>query len=170
MSHGTETRASDRLRAMLPFDAHRSGITTGEGSAFLVLETEAHAGPGAPTCWPGCGATARCRTAIVTGLEGNTGHTGASAGAMNILAGIRATPEGRLPNVAGTTELDPEVRFDMVLHEPRRVDVEVLQVNAFGFGGQDASVVVARPWAAGSPAAASAPPGRGRLRPGAGCG
>jgi len=81
---------------------------------------------------------------VVTGLKGHTGHTGASAGAMNILAGIRAMHEGRLPNVAGTTELDPEVRFDVVLHEPRSIDLEVLQVNAFGFGGQDASVVVTR--------------------------
>ena len=81
---------------------------------------------------------------LVTGLKGNTGHTGASAGAMNVMAGIWAMRHGRLPNVAGTTDLDPEVRFDVVLGEPRPVDLDVLQVNAFGFGGQDASLVVTR--------------------------
>ena len=52
--------------------------------------------------------------------------------------------DGRFPHVAGTTNLDPAVRFDVVLHEPRTVDIDVLQVNAFGFGGQNASVVLTR--------------------------
>jgi 3-oxoacyl-(acyl-carrier-protein) synthase len=41
--------------------------------------------------------------------------------------------------------LDEEIRFDVALHEPRSVDVGVLQVNSFGFGGQNASVIVQRP-------------------------
>lgn len=80
----------------------------------------------------------------VTGLKGNTGHTGASAGAMNVLAGVWAMHHGRVPAVAGTRELDPEVDFDVVVGEPRSLDVGVLQVNAFGFGGQNASIVVTR--------------------------
>jgi 3-oxoacyl-[acyl-carrier-protein] synthase II len=208
-SYGMQTPSVDPRRAMLPFDANRSGIVSGEGAAFLVLESEAHARargaevlgwlrgygsladgfhPSSPEPsgrWearamelaqaeagvaPGDvdvvvahatgtpkGDTAEIRALntlfvdgagredlVVTGLKGNTGHTGASAGAMNVMAGLRAMRDGRLPNVAGTTDLDPEVRFDVVLGEPRRVDLEVLQVNAFGFGGQDASVVVTR--------------------------
>jgi 3-oxoacyl-[acyl-carrier-protein] synthase II len=81
---------------------------------------------------------------VVTGLKGHTGHTGASSGAMNIMAGLRAMAQGRLVNIAGTTELDPEIRFDVALHEPRAVDIDVLQVNSFGFGGQNASVIVSR--------------------------
>ena len=80
----------------------------------------------------------------MTSLKGHTGHTGASAGAMGVMAGVWAMHHGRFPNVGGTTELDREVRFDVVLHEPRTLDVDVLQVNAFGFGGQDASVVLSR--------------------------
>jgi 3-oxoacyl-[acyl-carrier-protein] synthase II len=81
---------------------------------------------------------------VVTGLKGHTGHTGASSGGMNLVAGIRAMHGGRITNVGGTTVLDPEIRFDVALHEPRSVDLDVLQVNAFGFGGQDASVIVQR--------------------------
>ena len=81
---------------------------------------------------------------VVTGLKGNTGHTGASAGAMNVLAGIWAMHHGRLPAVGGTTEVDPEVEFDVVVGEPRSVDLGTLQVNAFGFGGQNASLVLTR--------------------------
>lgn len=81
---------------------------------------------------------------VVTGLKGHTGHTGASSGGMNLLAGVRAMHGGRLVNVAGTTVLDPEIRFDVALHEPRSIDLGVLQVNSFGFGGQNASVIVQR--------------------------
>lgn len=81
---------------------------------------------------------------LVTGLKGHTGHTGASSGAMNIMAGLRAMRDGRLVNIAGTTVPDPEIEFDVALLEPRSVDLDVLQVNSFGFGGQNASVVVSR--------------------------
>ena len=80
----------------------------------------------------------------VTSLKGTIGHTGASAGAMGLLAGITAMHEGKLAPTMGTTELDPEIDFDVVLGEAADVCVEVLQVNAFGFGGQDASLVVSR--------------------------
>jgi 3-oxoacyl-[acyl-carrier-protein] synthase II len=82
---------------------------------------------------------------VVTGLKGHTGHTGASSGGMNLIAGVRAMHGGRITNVAGTTVLDPEIEFDVALHEPRSVDTRVLQVNSFGFGGQNASVIVQRP-------------------------
>ncbi len=81
---------------------------------------------------------------VVTGLKGHTAHTGAASGAMNIMAGLRAFESGLLANVAGTTTLDPEVTFDVALHEPRAVDADLIQVNSFGFGGQNASVIIGR--------------------------
>jgi len=82
---------------------------------------------------------------LVTALKGHTGHTGASAGAMGVMAVIHAMHHGRLAFANGAADrVDPLVRFDFVTEEPRAVDVAVAQVNAFGFGGQDASVVVSR--------------------------
>jgi 3-oxoacyl-[acyl-carrier-protein] synthase II len=80
----------------------------------------------------------------VTSLKGTIGHTGASAGAMGLLAGITAMRHGQLPPTMGTTTPDPEIDFAVVLHAAADVEVQVLQVNAFGFGGQDASLVVTK--------------------------
>ncbi len=81
---------------------------------------------------------------VVTGIKGHTGHTGAASGAMSVMAAIRAMESGWLPNIAGTRDLDPEIEFDAVIGEPRSVEVAVAQVNSFGFGGQNASVVIGR--------------------------
>ncbi|MFV0524304.1 MAG: beta-ketoacyl-[acyl-carrier-protein] synthase family protein [Acidimicrobiales bacterium] len=208
-SYGMSSGALDPARAMLPFAADRAGIVSGEGSAFFVLETAAHAAarhapvlgwltgygsladgyhPSSPEPsgrWEsrvmtqaqdsaGLGpdavdavvahatgtpkgdeaeiralnrvfADAGHDRVVVTGLKGHTGHTGASSGGMNVIAALHTLNGGALPNVAGTTELDPEIRFDVALHRPRPTRAEVVQVNAFGFGGQNASVVVEAP-------------------------
>ncbi len=84
------------------------------------------------------------RALRVTSLKGTIGHTGASAGAMGLVAGITAMHQGKLAATMGTTTPDPEIDFDVVLHEAADVRVQALQVNAFGFGGQDASLVVTK--------------------------
>jgi len=79
----------------------------------------------------------------VTGIKGHTAHTGAASGAMSVMAGLRAIESGRLVNIAGTSKLDPEIEFDAVIGEPQAVAVERFQVNSFGFGGHNGSVVLA---------------------------
>lgn len=208
-AYGMQTPSVDPLRAMLPFDAERSGIVGGEGSAFFVLETAEHAerrgakvhawlcgygsladayhpsspepegrweeramrlaqdsagvGPGdvdalvAHATGTPKGDEAEIRAInrvfadespspelVVTALKGHTGHTGAASGAMNVIAGIWAMHDGQLCGVAGTRKLDPEIRFDVALGKPRAIDLGLLQVNSFGFGGQNASVVLRR--------------------------
>lgn len=81
---------------------------------------------------------------VVTGIKGHTGHTGAASGAMSVMSGIRALETGRLPSIAGTTVADPEIEFDVAIGAQRRLEVNTFQVNSFGFGGQNASVVVSR--------------------------
>ncbi len=79
---------------------------------------------------------------LVTSIKGHTGHTGAASGAMGMLAAIKAMREGHLPPTLATTRIDPEVGFDLVVNDVRDVHLGVTQVNAFGFGGQNASVVL----------------------------
>ena len=63
---------------------------------------------------------------------------------MSIIAGIRAMETGHLAAIAGTDVVDPEANFDVAVHRPRKMDVGMFQVNSFGFGGQNASVIISR--------------------------
>jgi 3-oxoacyl-[acyl-carrier-protein] synthase II len=81
----------------------------------------------------------------VTSIKGHTGHPGASAGAMSLAAAILMLERQEVVGIAGTTEVDPAIDLDLVVGPPRRpVRLDAVQVNAFGFGGQDASVVIGR--------------------------
>jgi 3-oxoacyl-[acyl-carrier-protein] synthase II len=82
--------------------------------------------------------------AIVTSIKGHLGHSMASAGAMSAIAGIFGMHEGRIPPTIGTQRLDPEAHFDLVTAQPRVQSYSVFQVNAFGFGGQNASLILSR--------------------------
>lgn len=80
----------------------------------------------------------------VTSIKGNVGHTGGAAGVMNVMAGLHALRVQALPPTASTTDLDPTVRFNVPLVGPAPMERDAIQVNAFGFAGQDASLVIGR--------------------------
>jgi 3-oxoacyl-[acyl-carrier-protein] synthase II len=82
------------------------------------------------------------RQAIVTSIKGHLGHSMASAGAMSAIAGIEGMHEGWIPPTIGTQHVDGQTRFDLVTARPRAYSYSVFQVNAFGFGGQNASLIL----------------------------
>ncbi len=82
--------------------------------------------------------------AIVTSIKGHLGHSMASAGVMCAIAGIKGMHEGWIPPTLGTQRVDSKTRFDLVLREPRAESYSAFQVNAFGFGGQNASLILSR--------------------------
>ena len=84
------------------------------------------------------------RAAIVTSIKGHLGHSMASAGAMCAIAGISGMHEGRIPPTMGTQRIDPAARFDLVTAHARAYSYDAFQVNAFGLGGQNASLVISR--------------------------
>lgn len=81
----------------------------------------------------------------VTSIKGNVGHPGGAAGALSVVAALSAVQKGVLPHTAGTSTVDPEAEFEVVTKAPAAVRSGHLQVNAFGFGGQNASVVLGAP-------------------------
>jgi 3-oxoacyl-[acyl-carrier-protein] synthase II len=86
----------------------------------------------------------RSRRLPVASVKGHLGHSGASSGGMALITGLLGMREDRFVFTANTDEPDPEAKFDIVISGPRNMTVETLQINAFGFGGQNASIVVTR--------------------------
>lgn len=86
----------------------------------------------------------RGKDMLVTSLKGHFGHPGGSAGSLNLAAALVGMQRGEVLQTASTTTPDPEIEFTLVLGEPRKTDVSTVQLNAFGFGGQNASLIVTR--------------------------
>lgn len=80
----------------------------------------------------------------VTSVKGHFGHAAAASGGMSLIAGLKDLSRNSFIHTANTTEPDPEARFDVVLGQPRELAATAFQVNAFGFGGQNASLVITR--------------------------
>jgi len=80
----------------------------------------------------------------VTSIKGHFGHAAAASGGLSLIAALMAMGEDCVIHTANTTRPDPEIEFDLVLGEPRAMNVAVFAVNAFGFGGQNASLIVSR--------------------------
>ncbi len=80
--------------------------------------------------------------------KGNFGHPHGPAGALGLLVGLYSMAQSALMPTAGTDDerdLMPEVRdLHAVIKEPAAGRIDALQVNAFGFGGQNSSLVVTR--------------------------
>ena len=81
---------------------------------------------------------------VVTSIKGHSGHSMAADGAMSLVAGIAGMREERIPPTIGTSRLDPSVRFDLVRGHAREGAYDAFSTNAFGLGGQNASLVVSR--------------------------
>jgi 3-oxoacyl-[acyl-carrier-protein] synthase II len=107
--------------------AHATGTVVGDAAEALAID-----------------AVYAERAAIVTSIKGHLGHSMASAGAMCAIAGVAGMHDGAIPATLGTRAVDPETRFDLVLSAPRACAYSAFQVNAFGFGGQNASLVISR--------------------------
>jgi 3-oxoacyl-[acyl-carrier-protein] synthase II len=84
----------------------------------------------------------RGRTLSAMSIKGTVGHTGAASGGMGVAVAVNAMQQGVFPPTMGTQNLDPEIEFNVVLQESIELRPRAVQLNAFGFGGQDASLVV----------------------------
>lgn len=78
----------------------------------------------------------------VTSTKGVTGHSLGAAGAIEAAFSVLAVQHGRIPPTANLDSQDPEIELDIVAKAPRDGRVDVVLSNSFGFGGQNAVLVV----------------------------
>ncbi len=72
------------------------------------------------------------------------GHLLGAAGAISTVIAILAIRDNIVPPTTNLEYPDPECDLDYVPNQARRVRVDTAIANAFGFGGQNATIVVRR--------------------------
>jgi 3-oxoacyl-[acyl-carrier-protein] synthase II len=81
----------------------------------------------------------------ITAIKSAIGHTLGAAGAISAVAAVEAILEGRVPPTLNLHEPDEAVAdLDCTPLTARRREVRVAVVNAFGFGGQNSTLVLRR--------------------------
>lgn len=77
-----------------------------------------------------------------SGVKGWLGHTLGAAGAVEAVVSLLALEKGCIPGTAGLTEADPECACRIVAEPRFGVPLRHVLSNAFGFGGNNASVLL----------------------------
>lgn len=80
----------------------------------------------------------------VSSIKSMIGHTLGAAGAISIAANVCAIRDGVVPPTINLNKPDPQCDLDYVPNAARRIPVRVAMSNAFGFGGQNGSLIVRR--------------------------
>ena len=81
----------------------------------------------------------------VSSIKGAVGHLMAASGALELAASLLAFERDLLPGTAHHRERDPACNVDVIGEQPRVARVDAVLSNSFGFGGQNASVILERP-------------------------
>jgi 3-oxoacyl-[acyl-carrier-protein] synthase II len=79
----------------------------------------------------------------VTSVKGVTGHSLGAAGAIEAACTVLTLEQGKIPPTANLEIQDPDIDLDVVAKAPREQRISVATSNSFGFGGQNAVLVLA---------------------------
>jgi 3-oxoacyl-[acyl-carrier-protein] synthase II len=80
----------------------------------------------------------------VSGIKSMLGHTAGAAGALAVIGCVKSIETGIVPPTINYAEPDPDCDLDYVPNQARAQTVDVALANAFGFGGQNAVILVQR--------------------------
>ncbi|NUS73763.1 MAG: beta-ketoacyl-[acyl-carrier-protein] synthase family protein [Corynebacteriales bacterium] len=78
----------------------------------------------------------------VTGSKGVTGHLLGAAGAVEAAITVLTIQNGSVPPTANLRQRDSQIQLDVVARAPRKQKVNLALSTSFGFGGQNAALVL----------------------------
>jgi 3-oxoacyl-[acyl-carrier-protein] synthase II len=85
----------------------------------------------------------RMKSVPISSNKSMIGHTLTAAGAIEAIFSIRTMEEGVIPPTINYHHPDPAIPFDVVPNTARNASVGRVLSNSFGFGGQNACLVLA---------------------------
>ena len=80
----------------------------------------------------------------VSSTKGATGHMMGAGGITELIACVKALETGLLPPNLGFTRRDEDCALPLVTETGVRAELKAAMSNAFGFGGQNSSLIVGR--------------------------
>ena len=82
---------------------------------------------------------------FVSSTKGATGHMMGAGGVTETIACIKAIETGVIPPTINLNEIDPECEgIDFVPNTAKKAEINYAMSNAFGFGGQNSSIIVGK--------------------------
>jgi 3-oxoacyl-[acyl-carrier-protein] synthase II len=124
---------------------HKAGLEPSD--IDLVSAHATSTGEGDPTELVGINTLVgdHARHVSVTATKSSIGHTLGAAGAVAAVAAVKALDDGVVPPTLNLHQPDPAAgELDLTPLTARERELEVALVNAFGFGGQNAALVLQR--------------------------
>jgi 3-oxoacyl-[acyl-carrier-protein] synthase II len=86
----------------------------------------------------------RAKQIPVTSNKSMVGHTISAAGAVEAVISLLTLEHQRIPPTINYEIPDPTIQFDVVGNRARDAKVTAVMSNSFGFGGQNASLILTR--------------------------
>jgi 3-oxoacyl-[acyl-carrier-protein] synthase II len=80
----------------------------------------------------------------VSSIKSMIGHLIGAAGSVELIGALVALEEGIIPPTINYEVPDPECDLDYVPNEARKLDVNLILKNSFGFGGKNSALVVGK--------------------------
>lgn len=80
----------------------------------------------------------------LSGIKSMTGHTSGASGAIGVVAAIKSLHRNQIPPTPGTHTPVTEAEGFGLFQTAQAADLDLVQVNAFGFGGVNSVVLISR--------------------------
>ncbi len=86
----------------------------------------------------------RASSIPVTSMKGALGHCMGASGALETIAAVRTISDQTIPPTLNYRNPDDAIGLDIVHGAPRGADIGIVAKHAFGLGGQNACLILAR--------------------------
>ena len=80
----------------------------------------------------------------ISGIKSMTGHTSGASGAIGVISAVKSIETCLVPPTPGTKDVIDEASDFLIYQEAQNKQIDLVQVNAFGFGGVNAVVIIKR--------------------------